>query len=100
MLLTAFRKSLVTKRPSLMAGRASRSTCTQLVSGGGAPWLEPQAGIAVAAARARAILIQFFMVMVLSWLLGDGNGFPHVEGRGARAVGEEGDGDADDDRVH
>src|SRR5437762_3920588 len=99
MLLTAFRKSFVTKRPSLMAGRASRSTCTQVVPGIAGSLLPPQAGMAAPAARARAMRIQFFMVVVLSWLLGDRNGFPHAEGRGARAVGEEGHGDADDDRV-
>src|SRR6185436_10951548 len=96
MLLTAFRKSFVTKSPSLMAGRASRSTCTQFMS---PPLLPPQAGTIAAAERATAMRIQFLMVVILSWLLGDGNGFPHVEGRGARAVGEEGDRDADDDRV-
>ena len=31
MLLTALRKSFVTNRPSLIAGRARRSTCTQVV---------------------------------------------------------------------
>src|SRR6185436_7899444 len=97
MLFTAFRKSFVTKRPSLMAGRPSRSTCTQDMS---LPLLPPHAGTIAAAERARATRIQFFMVVILSWLLGDRDGFPHVEGRGARAVGEEGDRDADGDGVH
>src|SRR5882672_1626784 len=63
MLLTALRKSLVTKSPSLMAGRARRSTCTQAAFIIGESWLPAHAGRAAAAASARATRIQFFMVV-------------------------------------